>query len=102
MFWSRPDYHGTVTRVVRTDRQCHTLHPRIQEGQDRTGPARPVLPADAVTASGSGLDPEISPAYAKLQEATVAKARGTSVDQVAALARSKPQDGIAASSVGRG
>ncbi|MGW7578010.1 potassium-transporting ATPase subunit KdpC [Streptomyces sp. NPDC054765] len=31
------------------------------------------VPADAVTSSGSGLDPDISPAYARLQTATVAK-----------------------------
>jgi K+-transporting ATPase ATPase C chain len=46
-------------------------------------PARPAVPADAVTASGSGLDPAISPAYATRQAARGAKDRG--VDVVAVL-----------------
>ncbi len=48
-------------------------------------PADPAVPSDAVTSSGSGLDPEISPAYAQIQEAVVAKARGITVAQVAAV-----------------
>ena len=43
------------------------------------------VPADAVTSSGSGLDPDISPAYADLQVHRVARRNGLPVDQVQKL-----------------
>jgi len=43
------------------------------------------VPADAVTSSGSGLDPHISVANAQLQATRVAKARGLSLEKVQAL-----------------
>jgi len=39
-------------------------------------PAKSAVPADAVTASASGLDPDISPAYAALQVPRIARERG--------------------------
>ena len=43
------------------------------------------IPADAVTNSGSGLDPDISPENAKLQAARIAKARGMTQSEALAL-----------------
>jgi potassium-transporting ATPase KdpC subunit len=107
VFWSGPGYHGRVTRVVSLN-QTTGATPFISTykgvpvelakfGEDYSkgqvvpikgnAPTKPAVPADAVTASGSGLDPEISPAYAKLQEAEVAKTRGITVPQVDALVK---------------
>jgi K+-transporting ATPase ATPase C chain len=105
VFWSGPGYNGTVTRVVSINQAAPATPFRAtyegvkvelaKFGQDYSdaqivpirgdAPANPAVPADAVTASGSGLDPEISPAYAKIQEALVAKTRGITVAQVQAV-----------------
>lgn len=52
-----------------------------------SAPGNPPVPADAVTASGSGLDPDISPAYADIQTARVARTRHVSTDQIRELVR---------------
>jgi len=44
-----------------------------------------VIPADAVTTSASGLDPDISPANARFQAPRVARERGAPIGQVTAL-----------------
>jgi potassium-transporting ATPase KdpC subunit len=54
-----------------------------KENPDYKGP----IPADLVTASGSGLDPDISPASAYIQAARVAKARGITLDEIQQLIR---------------
>ena len=58
-----------------------------KDNPDYTGP----IPADAITASGSGLDPEVSPANAIAQAARVAKARGASTDAVQNLVAANTQ-----------
>ena len=52
-----------------------------RENPDYTGP----IPADLLTASASGLDPDISPASAEAQAPRVAKARGIDLGQVEGL-----------------
>ncbi|RYP83723.1 K(+)-transporting ATPase subunit C [Nocardioides guangzhouensis] len=62
-----------------------TIKQRKAEIAQREGVDPADVPADAVTASASGLDPDISPAYAALQVPRVARANGLSEKRVRGL-----------------
>ncbi len=62
-----------------------TVRERTAAVAQREGVPASQVPPDAVTASASGLDPDISPAYAALQVRRVAQARGLSVRDVTSL-----------------
>jgi len=70
------NYGPTNQKLI--DRVKASVDKFHKDNPDYQGP----IPADLLTASGSGLDPDISPASAQAQEARVAKARGISQDQV--------------------
>lgn len=70
------------------------LAARIKTDADaiRADTGATVIPADAVTTSASGLDPHISPAYARLQAARVAQARGVDVSAVQQVIDANTED----------
>jgi K+-transporting ATPase ATPase C chain len=92
-----------------SDKLINGIHKKLPDGHDDPGnfdgirdlaaayrqenglPPSTPLPADAVTRSGSGLDPDISPANADLQVARVAKARGMTSEAVKQLVAAQTQ-----------
>ena len=99
-FQSRPSaagdgYDGGASSGSNYGPENADLLAAIEERQaaiaESDGVAIESIPADAVTASGSGLDPHISPEYARLQIERVADARGLPVELVSALVESSVQ-----------
>jgi K+-transporting ATPase ATPase C chain len=70
-----PDAADLASAVAEREAALHAANPVAPD----------TIPPDALTASGSGLDPHISPAYAAYQVPRVAAARGMSVAQVQRL-----------------
>ncbi|MEW1958111.1 potassium-transporting ATPase subunit KdpC [Kineococcus sp. NPDC059986] len=94
-FWPRPSaagkdgYDPTSSGASNLGPESSDLLKAVQERRATLAAADGTAPAavapDALTASGSGLDPDISPEYAQQQVARVATARGLSEQQVQAL-----------------
>jgi potassium-transporting ATPase KdpC subunit len=78
-------YGPTNQKLI--DRVKASIDQFRKENPDYTGP----IPADLVTASASGLDPDISPASAAAQVPRVAKARGVALEQVQQLVAQNTQ-----------
>jgi potassium-transporting ATPase KdpC subunit len=89
-FWSRPsavDYHadgsGGSNKGPSNPDYLKDVEKRIQDFMKRNpGVTRAEIPAELVTASGSGLDPDLSPAGAKIQVARIARIRNLTPTQV--------------------
>jgi len=75
---------GSNKSTVNTD-LLDTINQRRELIAQREGVDPALVPPDAVTASASGLDPDISPDYAQLQVARVAKVTGLPVERVQEL-----------------
>jgi K+-transporting ATPase ATPase C chain len=67
---------GASNLAATSEELLQLVEERRAEAEKANGTDPSLVPADALTASGSGLDPHISPEYAQQQVARVAAARG--------------------------
>lgn len=79
-------YHGVAVESAKDDVD-YVARGGVPVPIRGDAPSRPAVPADAVTSSASGLDPDISPAYAALQVPRVARVRGLRPDVVRRLVK---------------
>ena len=84
-FWPRPSAADYATVASGASNQGPTSAVLAKAVEDRRAKFGPDAPADLLTASGSGLDPHISPEAARLQASRVAAERSLSNEKVAAL-----------------
>lgn len=80
-----PAYSGASNLGPNNPRLISSIAQRRAAVAAFDGVAPASVPADALTASGSGLDPDISPAYAYEQVARVARARGLRAERLRTL-----------------
>lgn len=71
------------------------LADRVKKSVASLGGNPRAIPADAVTASASGLDPDISPEFARLQAPRIAAARHVGLDAVTAVINGKVEGRLA-------
>ena len=100
-FWGRPSAAGTFPNngMASGGSNLGPTNPALKQAAEERanalreagGGSQRAIPIDLLTASGSGLDPHISPAAADYQVVRVAQARGLDVEQVRGLVRANTE-----------
>lgn len=99
-FWGRPSaagdgYNARASSGANWGPTSQALADRISAEAKRYGVPASEIPVELLTASGSGLDPHISPVAAHFQAERVATARGLGIDRVRHLIETHTEAPIA-------